>query len=60
MLKRLNKHIMYMDATGREVIEKYYYLLEQTLKVYDDLSGHPAQIYNMDESGLPLLIGLPT
>ena len=41
-----------MDATNKEAIEAYN-LLEETLQKHD-LSNHPAQIYNMDESGMPL------
>ena len=42
-----------MDSTNREAIEQYFDLLEETLKKHD-LSDFPAQIYNMDESGVPL------
>ena len=42
-----------MDSTIREAIEQYFDLLEETLKKHD-LSDFPAQIYNMDESGVPL------
>ena len=42
-----------MDSTNKEAIEKYYNLLEETLKEHN-LMNTPAQIYNMDESGMPL------
>ena len=42
-----------MDSTNREAIEQCYNLLEDTLQKHD-LSNCPAQIYNMDESGMPL------
>ncbi len=42
-----------MDSTSKEAIDGYYDLLEKTLK-QDKLSTLPAQIYNMDESGMPL------
>ena len=42
-----------MDSTNREAIEQYFDLLEETLTKHD-LSDFPAQIYNMDESGVPL------
>lgn len=34
-------------------MESYFNLLEDTLSEHD-LMNHPAQIYNMDESGMPL------
>ena len=40
-----------MDATNKEAITKYYDLLEDTLNT--NILG-PGQIYNMDESGMPL------
>ena len=42
-----------MDFTNREAIEQYFDLLEETLKKHD-LSDFPTQIYDMDESGVPL------
>ena len=42
-----------MDCTRKEVIDQYYDLLEETLEE-NELKDHPAQIYNMDESGMPL------
>ena len=41
-----------MESVNREAIEGYYNLLEDTLKEHD-LFNSPAQIYNMDESGMP-------
>ena len=42
-----------MDCTSRETIEQYYNLLEDTLRKHE-LLNNPEQIYNMDESGMPL------
>ena len=42
-----------MDAMSKESIEGYYDLLEDTLSEHD-LFNAPAQLYNMDESGVPL------
>jgi len=42
-----------MNAVTKEVIEGYYDLLEGTLQEHD-LTNKPAQIYNVDESGMPL------
>ena len=42
-----------MDSTNFEVIRKYYDALEETLMAHN-LSNTPGQIYNMDESGMPL------
>lgn len=39
-----------MDATNKQSIAHYFNLLEETLRKIDN----PAQIYNMDESGMPL------
>ena len=44
----LTAHVR-LDCTRKEVINQYYDLLED-----NDLKDHPAQIYNMDESGMPL------
>ena len=43
----------YMDSVNHESMEAYFNLLEDTLKDHD-LMNHPAKIYNMDESGMPL------
>ena len=42
-----------MNSVNRESMESYFNLLEDTLSEHD-LMNHPAQIYNMDESGMPL------
>ena len=42
-----------MDSVNHESMEAYFNLLEDTLKEHD-LMNRPAQIYNMDESGMPL------
>ena len=42
-----------MNAVTKDVIEGYYNLLEETLCEHD-LTNKPPQIYNMDESGMPL------
>ena len=42
-----------MDSVNRESMEGHFNLLEDTLKEHD-LMNRPAQIYNMDESGMPL------
>ncbi len=42
-----------MDAVSKKVIDDYYNLLEETLQKHD-LTNKPDQIYNMDESGMPL------
>lgn len=42
-----------MDSVNREKMESYFNVLEDTLKECG-LMNHPAQIYNMDESGMPL------
>ena len=39
-----------MDSVNHESMEAYFNLHVDTL----DLMNHPAQIYNMDESGMPL------
>ena len=38
---------------NREPVEAYFNHLEDTLKEHD-LINHPAEIYNMDKSGMPL------
>lgn len=40
-------------ATSPEIIARYFDLLEQTL-IENELMDSPSQIYNMDETGLPL------
>ncbi len=40
-------------ATDIDMLGRYFDLLEETLTTYD-LRHKPAQIYNMDESGMPL------
>ena len=44
---------VHMDSTNRKAITQYYNLLEDTLQECD-LMNNPAQLYNMDESGIPL------
>ena len=41
-----------MDAINRETINQYFDLLKNVLDEYDLLAS-PAQIYNVDESGMP-------
>ena len=40
-------------ASDPEMISRYFDLLEKTL-IENDLTGKPGQIYNMDETGMPL------
>jgi hypothetical protein len=42
-----------MDATNKATIDAYYDLLHETLEAHK-LLDNPAQIYNIDESGMPL------
>ncbi len=42
-----------MDAINSDTLKQYFDLLESTLKEHD-LLHHPSQIYNVDESGIPL------
>ena len=42
-----------MDSTNKNTIEAYYNLLEETLQEHN-LLHQTGQIYNMDESGIPL------
>ncbi len=42
-----------MDSVNKKIICAYYNLWEKTLEKYK-LSDSPAQIYNMDETGMPL------
>ena len=41
-----------MDAMNRETMDQYFTLLHDTLLTHD-LLNKPAQIYNVDESGMP-------
>ena len=43
-----------MDSTTNDAIVQYYNLLEKTLLDHN-VSENSAQIYNMDESGMPLV-----
>ena len=48
-----------LDAMkDREALENYFSLLKSTLEV-NDLMDKPSQIYNVDESGVPLHHWLP-
>ena len=40
-------------ATNRDVIDKYFYLLEETI-LKNNLGDRPSCIFNCDESGMPL------
>ena len=42
-----------MDATSKPTLRKYYKLLSETLAKYG-ITNSPAQVYNMDETGIPL------
>ena len=42
-----------MDSINKESIKQYYDLLEQTMKSHN-IQKSPNQIYNMDETGMPL------
>ena len=42
-----------MQAINRENVEQYHNLLKDVLDEFD-LENHPEQIYNIDESGIPL------
>ena len=42
-----------MDAVNKETLTEYFDLLEDTLKQHD-LQNSPSQIYNVDETGIPL------
>ena len=44
--------------TSRDVFDSYFKMLKETLEEYD-LMDKPAQIYNCDESGMPLEHKLP-
>ena len=41
-----------MDAMNRETMQDYFTFLKDTLETHD-LVSRPAQIYNVDESGVP-------
>jgi len=46
--------MVWLDAMNkREALEKYFSLLKRTLEE-NDLMNKPSQIYNIDESGVPL------
>ena len=47
---------MHMDAVNQETIDQYFSILHDTLSTHG-LLNKPAQIYNVDESGLPLSPG---
>ena len=42
-----------MNAINYDTINQYFDLLENTLTEHN-LLQHPSQIYNVDESGIPL------
>ena len=42
-----------MDATSKQTLRKCYRLLSETLAKYG-ITNSPAQVYNMDETGIPL------
>ena len=42
-----------MDAVNKETMDQYFSLLYDTLSTHD-LLEKPSQIYNVDESGIPL------
>ena len=42
-----------MDSVNKESINQYFNLLEETMLAHDILKN-PNQIYNMDETGMPL------
>ena len=42
-----------MDTINKETIDHYFSLLKEVLDMHQ-LADHPAQIYNVDESGMPL------
>ena len=42
-----------MDAINKESISQYFNLLEQTMRSHN-IQKSPNQIYNMDETGMPL------
>ena len=44
---------VWIESTNKAVVEEYFNLLESALKHYN-LTDCPAQIYNMDETGMPL------
>jgi len=42
-----------MDCLNEEIMEEYFNMLKKTL-LENNLMDKPAQIYNVDESGMPL------
>ena len=42
-----------MDSVNKEIMDNYFSLLKDTLEKYD-LLNNPSQIYNVDETGMPL------
>lgn len=42
-----------MDAINQETLDQYFSLLKEFLSEHN-LEANPAQIYNVDESGIPL------
>ena len=47
-----------MDAMNQETIDHYFMLLRETLTTHG-LLNKPSQIYNVDETGVPLVVHLP-
>ena len=48
-----NTSFLRMDAINGDTVKQYFHLLEDVLTEHN-LKDSPAQIYNMDESGMPL------
>ena len=48
-----NTSFLRMDAMNSDTLKQYYDLLEDTLKEHN-LHNSPSQLYNVDESGIPL------
>ena len=42
-----------MDSVNKETMDNYFSLLKDTLEEYD-LLNNPSQIYNVDETDMPL------
>ena len=42
-----------MDSVNKETMDNYFLLLKDTLEKYD-LLNNPSQLYNVDETGMPL------
>ena len=57
---RRAEHVSYARAVSSspEIIDHYYNVLEQTL-VDNELQSSPSQVFNMDETGMPLEPDLP-